>query len=207
MRTKEFIKIEEQLLPELPGFAIKGRLMLIAPLGEVLRGILFQPSAFSKKAFHVNMFMMPLCVSAKYLHLTIGKGVRHQNGPDGWHADEADLLDEMAAALRIQAVPFLSRGKSLVGFVEEARSFESGNPHIPKAIGFALARAGDTGAAIEVLDQLIKQLDPNVTWQNEMAKEVGVLRAMLIASPGEAQLQLAASESETVQNLGLEAFR
>jgi len=38
---------------------------------------------------------------------------------------------ELGTALRFQAVPFLSRAESLLGFVEVAKEF-SGNPHTPK---------------------------------------------------------------------------
>jgi hypothetical protein len=47
--TKEFVAIEKRLLPDFPGFAVKGTLMFIQPLGNTLRGFHWEPSAFSKR--------------------------------------------------------------------------------------------------------------------------------------------------------------
>ena len=117
----------------------------------------------------------------------------------------ANLVAELGSALKLQAVPFLSRVESLLDFVGLAKSFTL-SPHTPKAIAFALAHAGQTGQAVEVLDQLLSQLDLNVAWQREIADQAKALRAKLVTSPNEAQQQLDAWEAETVHNLGLDDF-
>jgi hypothetical protein len=116
-----------------------------------------------------------------------------------------NLVTELGTALKLQAMPFLSRVDSLLGFVEVAKSL-SGNPHTPKAIAFALARAGQISQAVEVLDQLLNQLDLNVAWQREIADQAKAMRAKLVANPVEAQQQLEAWEAETVHNLGFDGF-
>ena len=84
MTTKEFVSLEKRLLPELPGFAIKGPLMLIRPVECMLRGISFEGSSFDKTSFYVTMFVMPLCVPTNHLYLNFGSRVRRAEGGDRW---------------------------------------------------------------------------------------------------------------------------
>jgi hypothetical protein len=51
LTTREFVSLEKSLLPELPGFAIKGPLMFIPPAERLLRGISFEGSSFDKTSF------------------------------------------------------------------------------------------------------------------------------------------------------------
>ena len=205
MTTKEFILLEKSLLSELPVFAIKGRLMFIPHTELILRGISFEGSSFDKTSFYASMFVMPLCVPTNHLYFNFGNRIRKENGADRWNVAMPNLVTELGSALKLQAVPFLSRIESLLDFVEVAKSF-SGNPHTPKAIAFALARAGQNSQAVEVLDQLLSQLDLNVAWQREIADQAKALRAKLVTNPIEAQQQLDAWEAETVHNLGLDDF-
>src|SRR5262249_49406583 len=134
-----------------------------------------------------------------------GDRIRHKGGGDRWNVEMPNLIAELVAALKVQALPFLSHVESLLDFVEVAKAF-SGNPHTPKAIAFALARAGRIDEAINVIDQLLPHLDLSVEWQSEIASQANTLRAKL-ATPSEAQQQLEAWEAESARNLGLEEFR
>jgi hypothetical protein len=207
MTTNKFVSLEKQLLPDLSGFAIKGRLMFMPPVESVLRGIHFEGSAFDKTSFSVTVFVMPLCVPTEYLYFNFGKRLRHGAKGALWQIGEPDMLVELTSAVKLQAVPFLSRVESLLDFVEVARSFSSGNPHTPRAIAFALARAGQSGPAAVVLDKLLNRLDMSVAWQRQIAEQATNLKAKLVASPAEARQQLESWEAETVRNLGLDDVR
>jgi hypothetical protein len=203
---KEFVALEKMLLPELPGFAIKGPLMLIPPARWLLRGIHFEGSSFDKTSFYANVFIMPLCVPTDHLSLLFGDRIRQRPGGDRWNITEPNVVRRLSTELKRQAVPFLARAKSLVDFVDVAREF-AGNAHTPHAIGFALAQAGQFDQAVEVLGQILREADLNVGWQREIAAQAASLRAKLIDDPKEAQQQLDAWEAETVHKLGLDAFR
>jgi hypothetical protein len=205
MTTRQFVAIEKTLVPELPGFAIKGSLIFARPIKEVLRGINFEGSGFDKTSFYVTVFALPLCVPTTHLYFLIGNRLRI-GGADRWNSSNPDELAELGGVIKRDAVPFLSAAESLLGFVELAQSF-SGNPHTPKLIAFALARAGRFGDAISVLDQLLPHLDLKVEWQSEIAELAKTLRAKLVSDPEEAQQQLKAWEAESLRNLALESFR
>jgi hypothetical protein len=118
-----------------------------------------------------------------------------------------NLVTELGSALKLKAVPFLSSADSLLGFVEVVNLFSARNLHTPTAKAFALARAGQTSQAVEVLDQFLSQVDLKVAWQREIADQAYALRAELVADPDQAQRQLEAWEIESVHNLGLAGFR
>ncbi len=207
MTTKEFVSLEKSLLPELPGFAVKGPLMFIPSAEGLLRGISFEGSSFDKTSFYVTVFVMPLCAPTKHLYFNFGNRIRHKEGADRWHMEMPNLVTELSSALKLQAMPFLSRVGSLLDFVGVAKSFSASNLNTPKAIAFALARAGQTSQAVEVLDQLLSQLDLNVAWQREIADQAKALRGKLVTNPIETEQQLEAWEVETVHNLGLDNLK
>ena len=207
MTTKQFVALETSLLPELPGFAIKGSVMFLHPLGSLLRGISFDRSGFDKYAFYSNVFVMPLCVPISYITLNFGKRIRDQRGMDGWNIETPGVSGELLASIKAQAVPFLSRANSLVEFVALARTFSPGTPHTPKAIGFALARAGKVDEAISALAGIPRMLNPKNAWQRELGEQTENLRELLISNPSAAMQQLETWEAETIHNLGLEEFR
>ncbi len=204
MKTKEFVDLEKRLLPNFHGFTIKGKLLFISPVKNTLRGFYFEPSAFTGKNFYVNRFFLPLCVPAKRVHFTFG----HRIGSEKrWSKDDptfdTDLTSEM-----LKEVPFLT---SLKTPKDVARALEPltkrPNPHCHEAFAYTLIQAGETRAAAEVLDALLKLTDTTVSWQQEIALRAQLVRNMLLKSPEEAQKQLALWESETASNLGLEMFR
>src|ERR1022692_1005569 len=109
MTTKQLVALETSLLPELPGFAIKGWLMLLHPLGSLLRGICFERSGFDKHAFYPNVFVMPLCVPTPHVTLNFGFRLRDQRGMDGWDIETPGVAGELLASIKAEAVPLQSR--------------------------------------------------------------------------------------------------
>lgn len=206
MTTREFVSIEKSLLAELPGYAIKGSLMFIPPVESLLRGLSFEGSSFDRASFYVTAFVMPLCVPTTHLYFNFGSRVRDKGGGDRWDSRMPGLTKQLSDSLKLTAVPFLSRVESLLDFVDVAREFP-GNPHTPKAVAFALARAGRIAQAIEILGGLPRQLDVNVKWQREIAGQASTLKAILEADPSKAMEQLRAWEVETVRSLGLGQFQ
>jgi hypothetical protein len=204
MTTKELISLERRLLPSFPGFAIRGRLVLIPPARHTLRGINFEPSGFNKERFYATAFYLPLCIPRKYLSFTFGKRLKST----GWRTDDPNSEAELIAMMQNE-VQFLNSLRTpndvLVATILRAR--DSKNPYHNEAIAYMLARTGETTAAIAALDRLLQPLDPAVAWQCEMGDRARGLKAKLLSDPIDAQRQLTAWENESVRNLGLEEFR
>jgi len=108
MTTKEFVALARQVLPALPGFAVKNRLLLVTPIEHTLKAVHFDGSSFSKTSFYVTWFYQPLCVPSQHVSLSLGARLRLRNGIDGWTSTAPDLVPELIDAIRREAVPKLT---------------------------------------------------------------------------------------------------
>jgi hypothetical protein len=206
--TKELVAIEKRLLPAFPGFAVKGALMFIQPLGDTLRGFHWEPSAFSKNDFYVNAFFLPLYVPTKHLHFTFGRRVGRNKR---WIADTTELDNALSSEM-LKEVPFLSSLRTATDVAKALEPLtkpnEAGyvNPHNYEALAYTLVRTGETNAAGRVIDTLLKKANLAVDWEREIASRAQLIRDKLLEVPEKAQELLAAWESETIRNLGLESL-
>ena len=143
-------------------------------------GICFDGSIDPRK-FYVQVFIKPLFVPSQ--HLSFNIGWRLGGGSHTWNADTPNLITELSAGLKREALPFLSRVQSprdvadaasslhpIKGPVmQQAITYAVGDPITQQAIAYALARAGDVKEAGDALGRLISLLHEEVPWQHEMA--------------------------------------
>jgi hypothetical protein len=176
---------------------------------HTLRGFYFEPSAFDKKSFYINVFFQPLCIPAEHLHLNFG----HRVGLNKrWNAGQTGLEDALRSAM-LKEVPFLANLKTATEVAETLKPLTKGsNPHCHEALAYTLVQAGEIRAAVDAIDTLlrlvdsVKRVNPDVTWELQIAERAQSLKTKLMANPEDANAQLAAWESETVRNLGLGMF-
>jgi hypothetical protein len=158
---------------------------------------------------------MPLFVPSDHLTLNFSDRVRHKGKGDRWNIDLPDLPEEICKALKQKAVPFLSSIESIQDFIEMAQqrlnestgSHSFKDPHTLQAIAYAFAYAGELQKSRDALDQLLQQLDLKVSWQQAIKERAEALKVELRDNPSTAQHQLETWETETLKNLGLDAFR
>jgi hypothetical protein len=202
MTNKDFEKLGKSLLPNLPGFAVKERLLFVHPVGNTLRAVYFDSSSFDPNQFFVHVFLQPLFIPAK--HISLGFGWRIGGGSYRWNMSAVNLSDALSTALKREALPFLARIESTKDIVRVIESLHMPSyPYAQEAIAYAWARAGVVPRAASALQRLISSLDVNISWQCEMVERANTLRASLLSNPAEAQLRLEAWEKETLRNLNL----
>jgi hypothetical protein len=211
VRIKDFVSLETRLLEKFPGFAIKGQLMFMIPLEHTLRGFHFDGSSFNKKSLYVDAFFMPLCVPTEHVHFTFGRRVRDKGG-DRWNADDLNFEAALESAMQ-EEVPFLARlrtAKDVSSALEPlTKPNDAGyvNPHCYEALAYTLVQAGETTAAANVIDTLLKRASSTVAWESEIASRARLIRNKLLEGPEKAQQQLTVWESENIRNLELENFQ
>jgi hypothetical protein len=204
MTKKEFEKIGKAVLPELPGFAVKGQLLFAQPVGHTLRGFFFARSIGSRE-FYVQVFVQPLFVPAK--HIGFNFGWRLGGGSHFWHADAAGLINELNMGIKREALPFLSLIKSPLDVAEAGAALQrSADPIVQQAIAYSFARGGEVGQACKTLDQFVRLVRPTGFWLEEIDR-AEALKTQLLTKPASAQGQLEIWENESAANLGLEEFR
>jgi hypothetical protein len=208
MKTADFTRLCCHVLPALPGFLMKGRMLFVSPLSHTLRAVLFERS-LDPRAFCVQVFIQPLSVPTR--HIAPSAGWRLGGGCHTWNADSPTLDSLLKRALAQDALPFLSKILTPIDAAEAAISMrKSGDPFVQQAIAYSLARGGDVERANRELATLIDRLnarDHPYPWQREMIERAEVLVGELRDDPTGAQKRLRAWEAATAKALGLEEFR
>lgn len=207
MRQKEFRALAKQLLPDLPGWRLKGPLLLWPPVDHTLRGVCFEPSGFDKDGFYLTVFLLPLCVRRDYLIFNMGMRLGFS-----WSASDPRLLPKLLNALRQEAMPYLADAQTPNDVIRLIRSRwgDGHDPYVHQTIAYLLARYGNRRDAIQAMDQVIHVLALNSDlasdWGEKMASEARMLRSKLEEDPEAARRLLREWEEESRRNLKLEEF-
>jgi hypothetical protein len=179
-------------------------MLYVKPIGEMLRGVDFDGSRFSKTSFYDHVFFVPLCVPMQHVHFTFGFRIRK----GGWNYAPG-IEAELSEAIEQEAIPFLSRIKTYGDAADDLRTRmgESGNPHVHEAIAYCSVMAGDHRHAREAMARaLVNAHQRNIPWQNDLAHRVEAVGELLDRSPEAAKERLRWWEDETKRNLGLEGL-
>ena len=206
MTKKEFITLAKQLLPVVPDAVVHGPMIAIVPMGQILRGLNFDRSGWSKTAFYVETFWLPLYVPTEHIHFTFGNRIRDSRGVDGWDTVSPAMLDELSAAIRRNALPFFDTVKTLQGVVEVARAAvaRSLNSHHHQALAYTLAKIGEVEDAVQVIDALLVRLDDTtIPWVAKQKADITAFRKILTDRPEDIDATLEGWRAETIRNLKL----
>ena len=179
--------------------------MLALPLQHTLRGLQFEPSAFSKTDFYVNVFFLPLCVPTKNLHLTFSRRIVRRCG---WNIDQPDLPSALKAGMK-RKLPLLTSLQDISAVADELRSFARPNrlglinPHCYEALAYVLIESDKAPDARKVIDEALPRIDAAVKWQVDIASRMTLIRHKLLDSRMVALDQLSSWRTETISALGL----
>lgn len=206
MKTKAFAALARQLLPSLPGMVIHGPMMLVVPLGQVLRGLYFEGSSFDAKSLYVWLFWLPLYVPTETAYFNLGKRLRDESGGDRWNMADAQFMEGLTKSVRAEAIPFLKGLDTPQGVVEAARraAATSKDPYTHQALCYALAKAGKVQEAVTAVDVLLGLLSPAIPWQAELGTRANLLKEKLIASAEDTTAMLEGWTAESIRQLKLE---
>ena len=113
MKLKSFKAIGKYLSAELHDFVLRGSLLYIPHVQHVLRGICFEPSRLEPNSIYATFFAQPLCKPSDYMYITFGHRLRPTSGNDLWAIDNPGVASELLAAIRNDALPYLTRTATL----------------------------------------------------------------------------------------------
>ena len=204
MNLAQARSLSKILLPQMPGYTHKGRMLYASPLNHVLRGFYFEESGFDPSAFYVWAFFLPLYVPTAHVSFSFGK--RLGDGSDErWNLHDPELRDELLVRIQRDGLPFLNEvdGPFQVPTAIQRLGTES-DPYGLEAIAYSLAMADDFPAAQRALNRLANVLNKGVPWQAEICDRATLLGQKLIGGdPQRAKQQLEDWEQTTRKNLGL----
>jgi len=205
MTTKQAEKITKELLPDLPGFVIGKKMALKSPVDDFLQAIFFENTSDANR-FHFHVFFMPLLVPDDYISLSCGKRI---GSALNWRLDNPNLLADLRAAVRSEAIPFLNKVSTVAGVIDYLRADievdrQRVNPHTLEALAYTLIKSGDYSSALKALEELKQRFSKSTTsWVLELVARAEMIEAKLLPKPEAALAQLEAWRAETIRKLGL----
>jgi len=206
MKKRDVRNIYDVIHLDLTDYGLKDRLLVRVPTGDVLCGVLFDSSAFSKEAFYIHIFVQPLYVPAEYLVLTFGERV-----PGVWEhkASNVDILaPRVLKAIQDQARPFHERFSTAESFYRNAeRTFPTENIHLQQALvltAIYLGRKRDAQRHFDALRLLIEKSDPKIPWPRAVLAETETFVSEATADPNAAHRHLREVRLSTLKNLRLD---
>ena len=203
MKHRELVPVFKQVVEALPSLGFHKNLLFAKPLGGVLRGICFNPSAYNKHDFDVSAFVMPFCFPTTHYLMNFGKDVYGRG--IAWSMLLPDLAPRLIAAIREQAMPFLETASTPRDLALALQRFKGCQSQMFQA--YALARIGENREAITMIEAYLPAFDPTSHWQKDLADQSRALRHLLLYEPALAATKLEEWETETIHNLGLARFR
>jgi hypothetical protein len=216
MRKREFQRLAKKyLLPALPDFRLHEDLLVLQPLRSILRAITFETSAWESTRSYFWVFVQPLYVPNKTLHLTFG---RRLGGPSHfWEIEkenEASVMASLLDEIKALALPFLDRIKSPQDVASRLEDMTPDNLHAKEAASYSYVLIGDRESAMSELAALRSFVErrrqgtqiPGRGWVDEILDRADLLRRKLETDPSGAKALLITWEKENIDSLGLRSL-
>ena len=221
MRHSDCYRLAKVLLPNLQGLVTDRRNQIFfAPIGNVLKGFLFESTAYAREDFYFCWFLMPICEPVNYIKLSNGARLNVPGGNAGWRTDMDDLPQKLLTAMQPMALPFLRsvnsnqdtinalyrlRGQSSSGH----RTIQVTDIYVQQDIACLHILDGQFDKAIVMLDQVIahEHGTDQRQWILNIVERTKGLRVKLLEKPELAVDQVREWQDHTFKALKLEKWR
>ncbi len=200
MKRKQFEKFAHQhILPNLKGYECVGDLIYQVPVGNILRGFVFESSGFNGETFHPDVFVQPLYVRSHDLTITLGERL-----PGLWKFTspaDAELGRRLLDSISTRGLAFLNGLGTPAGIANNATTVKSPKNHyVRQAAAYSLILTGEYEKCVLRLDDLLvmlAEMSMVQKWVASVHDEVQELRSALLCDPNEAQGLLSKWTEET----------
>lgn len=218
MDSRELERLNKRyLLPRLPGYAAKGKLILATPVGELLRGVDFEPSGFVADSRRVRYFVLPLYTPQSgdlpYIFARVLGGANQGQG-DWWFdfpPERDPVMASIADLVEREALPWLERIRTPADLVEQVHRIRNDvtDPYVRQAVGFSQILTGDYRGARAELERLrveVERGSDDRDWVLALGDLARTVVAELDSHPEAAIDRLRHWRDEAVRALGLAKF-
>jgi hypothetical protein len=215
MNFREKVELLKAIQPSMPGFGAKGALLVNRKIGSLLKGI-FVDSSRDPKRFYVQVFVQPLYVPANTLVFNLGWRL----GGRAWVKDAQSVSDDIAAAVRVEALPFLSAIETPLDLAmsvirtpylaatspQGQASSRANDPVCMRMRLYSLIYAGKLYDAAVEFDKLKRALTLQFEWENIMLEEASSILQLSTRHPDQALAKFKQWTLETARSLRLDTF-
>ena len=217
MKNREFESLSKQyLLPDMPGYVIKGKLLFRTPIGLILHGFCFEPSEWDKSRFRIEVMVQPLYVTEDHLVFLISHdfGVisEKNKAQQWWNMDngEKNVMADVRKRMLTVGVKWLSQYASPYDIVLKAqREWPFDDPYLLRAIAYSwiiCGREREADEAIMKIHMIFNSLDTWYPWMHKFSDEVTMISKLLHKDVEKAKEQLMIFRNYTIAKLGLEKW-
>ena len=210
MKQKEFAALYRRYLRDaLPGTAMRGTVLHLPPVGDLLTGCHFETSGFAKTDFVLHAFVDPLYVPFPALKLTYGYrlGWRQERWFRLSEESEEEAMGEALRLIQAQALPLFERFRTAADFARHAKELISDreNPNYVEAVAYSHVLAGDYEqgrAGVARVLELKRAEDDLLPFEREMVRRNEQFLLKLRDRPEEAVADLHGWRRETLRAIG-----
>lgn len=194
----------------LPGTEVRGSVVYLRPVGDLLRGCHFESSGFSGDRFVVHAFVQPLYVPFPAIDLTYGRrlGRRGERWFDLAEEPEERAMAEVLRLIQEQALPLWEQFGTPARFARNGAELVSDarSPGFVEAVAYSYALAGDPAQARAHLARALAAMQSRkdlLPHEREMVRRNQQLDVRLRDQPEEAVADLCRWRAETLRAIGI----
>lgn len=212
MRNSDCHRLAKALLPQLPGFSTdKRKLIFIQPIGNVLRGFMFESTAYAREDFFFWRLFMPICGPIEYITLSYGDRLSVPGGHAGWRSDMTDLPEKLLAVMRPETLRLhaMQTPQDIISAIKSRLGKHEIDIHAQDRMACLLILDGKFNEARVMLDRIIahERGDDQRAWILTIVERSKGLRAQLIEDPQTAVDQVKDWQVFTLKALKLDGWR
>ena len=210
MKKREVQILYKAMLPQLPMFVTDGRkLLLLAPIGHTLRGVLIDSSAYSKEDFYLHWFFMPMCTPIDYLVLSYGDRIDQPDVDTGWNSQDPDVVRKLIQVVQKEALPQLLKLKTSDAVIAEIQA-RAGDRDVNALIDIAYLyilekRFGEAKANLEKIT--VMDMSNDRKWVKDIGEQARFMLNELRSNPKVAFEKVRKWQDDIFKNLKLEKWR
>lgn len=175
------------LLPWLPGFEVRGRLIFRAPIDLVLCGLDCEPSGFSKPPFTVHVFADPLYIPKQHIAYTLGGRLGALVGrADRWWEyapdDAAAIMEEVRRDMVAQGLPFFAKTSTPRDIANYIREGDLGGGRLPlgEVEGYSWLLADEPrDAELALVRAVMHTGSSEVPWIRQALERIEAVRSLI----------------------------
>jgi hypothetical protein len=212
MTSNDIEKLSKKyLLSSMPGYIVKGRIIIENNIDLLLRGLAIESSAYDKNRFRIVLFVQPLYILEDHIVFFFRQelGFLTKGHELWWNVDQNidKNMQEICSLIVKKGQRWLSNIRILQDVILYLNKDKSNiDIHGFRVIAYSYILLGDFQKALKFLNNLIIRIDnseDNRPWEMEIRDDICNIRDIVIDNPQKAKNLLIDFRRQTLDNLKL----
>jgi hypothetical protein len=177
MTKNKITSLCKTLTAKMPEFAMHDTFIYRHPVGQILRGIHFDSSRWSKDVFYPAAFVQPLYVPRETLNLSYGVRLSRLGSSNLWERTAPSVEIELIDAIKREAAPIFECADTPQNLTKLSWMQPDGDKASLEFI-YSLIASNEIAHGVEWLEKKMASYDEDIHWQ-KLEKERNAKLALL----------------------------